>query len=128
MAEPVILCDTKGMTNEEWLKVRMHGPKGNIPYTVGGSDVAAIFGVSPWTSPLELWLIKKGRMKPKEKENAAQLRMGTFWNLLLHTGIRPKPATWCRMIPICINTRIILMPLPILTDDTAVLQMESLAY
>ena len=76
MAEPVILCDTKGMTNEEWLKVRMHGPKGNIPYTVGGSDVAAIFGVSPWTSPLELWLIKKGRMKPKEKENAAQLQMG----------------------------------------------------
>ena len=76
MSEPVILCDTKGMTNEEWLKARMHGPKGNIPYTVGGSDVAAIFGVSPWTSPLELWLIKKGRMKPKEKENAAQLQMG----------------------------------------------------
>ena len=42
----------------------MHGPHGKIPYTVGGSDVAAIFGVSPWTTPLELWNIKKGRMKP----------------------------------------------------------------
>jgi len=54
----------------------MHGPKGDIPYTIGGSDVAAIFGVSPWTTPLELWMIKKGRMKPKPKDNADQLEMG----------------------------------------------------
>ena len=55
MAKPIILCDTVGMTNDRWLECRMHGPKGDIPYTVGGSDVAAIFGVSPWTTPLELW-------------------------------------------------------------------------
>ena len=67
MAGPNILCNTAGMTNEEWLEARMHGPKGTIPYTVGGSDVAAIFGVSPWTTPLELWMIKKGRMKPPVK-------------------------------------------------------------
>lgn len=76
MAAPIILCDTKGMTNERWLECRMHGPKGDIPYTVGGSDVATIFGVSPWTTPLELWLIKKGRMKPPAKANAGQLEMG----------------------------------------------------
>lgn len=64
MAKPISLCDTAGMTNDRWLECRMHGPKGDIPYTVGGSDVAAIFGVSPWTTPMELWLIKKGRMKP----------------------------------------------------------------
>ena len=52
MAAPIILCDTAGMTNERWLECRMHGPKGDIPYTVGGSDVATIFGVSPWTTPL----------------------------------------------------------------------------
>ena len=63
MSAPIILCDTAGMTNERWLECRAHGPKGTIPYTVGGSDVAAIFGVSPWTTPLELWMIKKGRMK-----------------------------------------------------------------
>ena len=45
MAKPIILCDTAGMTNDRWLECRMHGPKGDIPYTVGGSDVAAIFGV-----------------------------------------------------------------------------------
>lgn len=76
MSAPTILCDTAGMTTDEWLTARMHGPKGTIPYTVGGSDVAVIFGVSPWTTPLELWLIKKGRMKPMKKENSNQLEMG----------------------------------------------------
>ena len=76
MAKPISLCDTAGMTNDRWLECRMHGPKGDIPYTVGGSDVAAIFGVSPWTTPMELWLIKKGRMKPAAKSNSNQLMMG----------------------------------------------------
>ncbi|MBQ7121904.1 MAG: YqaJ viral recombinase family protein [Clostridia bacterium] len=76
MAAPIILCDTAGMTNQEWLDARMHGPKGNIEYTVGGSDIAAIFGVSPWVTPLELWMIKKGRMKSKPKSNLNQLEMG----------------------------------------------------
>ena len=26
MAAPIILCDTAGMTNEQWLEARMHGP------------------------------------------------------------------------------------------------------
>ena len=76
MAAPNILCDTTGMTNAQWLAARMHGPSGKIPYTGGGSDVAAVFGVSPWTTPLELWMIKKGRMKPPAKSNANQLEMG----------------------------------------------------
>ena len=76
MAAPILLCDTAGMSNDRWLECRMHGPKGDIPYTIGGSDVAAIFGVSPWTTPLELWMIKKGRMKAPKKANADQLQMG----------------------------------------------------
>lgn len=76
MAAPNILCDCTGMTNEMWLKCREHGPKGNIEYTVGGSDVATIFGLSPWTAPLELWMVKKGRMKPKSPPNPDQLAMG----------------------------------------------------
>lgn len=78
MAAPIILCDTAGMTNERWLECRMHGPNGDIPYTVGGSDVAAIFGVSPWTTPLELWMIKKGKIKTPPKPNDNQLEMGHF--------------------------------------------------
>ncbi len=76
MAAPIVLCDTAGMSNDRWLECRMHGPKGDIPYTVGGSDVAAIFGVSPWVTPMELWLIKKGRIKPPSKSNPGQLEMG----------------------------------------------------
>ena len=76
MAAPNILCDCTGMTNEMWLKCREHGPKGNIEYTIGGSDVATIFGLSPWTTPLELWMVKKGLMKPKSPPNPDQLAMG----------------------------------------------------
>lgn len=76
MAAPILLCDTAGMDNDRWLECRAHGPKGDIEYTVGGSDVATIFGLSPWTTPLELWMIKKGRMKPKTPNNADQLEMG----------------------------------------------------
>ena len=64
MAQPILLCDTKGMSRKRWLECREHGPKGDIEYTVGGSDISVIFGVSPWTTPLELWRIKKGLMKP----------------------------------------------------------------
>lgn len=73
---PVILCDTAGMSKARWLACREHGPKGDIAYTVGGSDVATIFGLSPWTTPLELWMQKKGRLKAKPKPNAGQLEMG----------------------------------------------------
>lgn len=78
MSEPIKLCDTAGMTNERWLECRAHGPEGDIPFTVGGSDVAAIFGVSPWTTPLELWMIKRGRIKTPPKPNVNQLQMGHF--------------------------------------------------
>ena len=80
MASPIVLCDTAGMSNERWLECRAHGPKGDIEYTVGGSDVATIFGISPWTTPLELWMIKKGRMIPAVKANLCSWRWGIFWN------------------------------------------------
>ncbi len=76
MAAPIILCDCAGMDEKRWLECREHGPKGDIEYTIGGSDVATIFGLSPWTTPLELWMTKKGRMKPKDKPNPLQLQMG----------------------------------------------------
>ena len=76
MAAPIILCDCAGMDEKRWLECREHGPKGDIEYTVGGSDVATIFGLSPWMKPRELWLIKKGRLQPKAKPNPLQLEMG----------------------------------------------------
>lgn len=41
---------------------------------IGGSDVAAILGVSPWKSPYELWLSKTGRAAREEVSAAQQKR------------------------------------------------------
>lgn len=40
------------MITEEQRKARMGG--------IGGSDVAAILGISPWKTPVDIWLEKKG--------------------------------------------------------------------
>ena len=41
---------------------------------LGGSDVAAVMGLSPWSTPVELWMQKTGRM-PKEEPDAARRKM-----------------------------------------------------
>lgn len=47
------LADTKNLTREEWLDVRRKG--------IGGSDIAAVCGLSPFKSPLDVFLEKTGR-------------------------------------------------------------------
>ncbi len=74
--KPNILGDTKGLPNDVWLEWRAHGPQGDIPFTLGGSDIAAVFGVSPWKTPLELWKEKRGELERKEPDNPDQLEMG----------------------------------------------------
>ena len=76
MAAPKLLCDTGGMSYERWLECREHGPDGDIEYTLGGSDVATVFGVSPWESPLGLYQRKKGLLKQDDSENANRKQMG----------------------------------------------------
>lgn len=72
------LVDTDGMENERWLECRKHGPDGKIPFTVGGSDVATVFGISPWNTPLELWRTKADIWTPPPKDNGSQLAMGHY--------------------------------------------------
>lgn len=76
MSKVIQLCDCAGWDNDRWLAARAHGPNGDIPYTLGGSDISTIFGLNPWTTPLELWLIKKGRLRTPKKDNQMQLQMG----------------------------------------------------
>lgn len=64
---PKILCDTKGMKESDWLKMREHGPDWSNPqspnyidYCIGGSAVASVFNVSPWVTSLELYNQKQG--------------------------------------------------------------------
>lgn len=59
------LVTTSSADRQTWLIERRRG--------LGASDVAAIFGVSRWASPWDVWAEKTGRVQP-EPENAAMLR------------------------------------------------------
>jgi putative phage-type endonuclease len=54
----VRLVSTKNMSREEWLSVRGRG--------IGSSDAAVAVGLSPYKSPLELWLEKTDRQAPPD--------------------------------------------------------------
>lgn len=47
---------------EQWHAVRATG--------IGGSDIAAICGLNPWTSPLEIWFKKVGQAVPRRTDEA----------------------------------------------------------
>jgi putative phage-type endonuclease len=38
---------------------------------IGASDMPAILGLSPWMSAMDVWLLKTGKVKPEDTENAA---------------------------------------------------------
>lgn len=46
------------MDNQAWLEARRTG--------IGGSDLAAVLGLSPWRSPLDVWRDKTGKAQPQE--------------------------------------------------------------
>lgn len=52
----------------------MNAPEMNRLGFIGGSDVAAILGVSPWKTPHELWLQKTGRAAREEVTPQQQKR------------------------------------------------------
>lgn len=55
------IFDSKNATREEWLKVRKLG--------LGGSDMAAVLGLSPWRSPIDVWIDKTSdTVEEKESE------------------------------------------------------------
>lgn len=50
------------MSREEWLELRKH--------SIGGSDAAAIIGLSKWASPYTVWADKTGRLPDKPDTEA----------------------------------------------------------
>lgn len=55
-------------TREEWLANRTHG--------IGGSEIAAVIGQSPWCSNVELWEYKTGRRTRPSVSNEEAVRYG----------------------------------------------------
>ena len=55
-------------------EARLHSLKGDIyPFCLGGSDTAAVVGVSPWTSPMKLYYQKTGQLKEEKLTKAKEL-------------------------------------------------------
>lgn len=88
--EPNMLIDTKGMPNDEWLRLRKHGVghedpsrKDFLPFVFGGSSSSAITGLtsdqsaSPWQTSRDYFYEKTGREFPnKGKENTMAFAVG----------------------------------------------------
>ena len=53
---------TKGMSRDEWLQLRQK--------TIGGSDAAAIIGLSKWETSYSVWAEKTGRIAHTEDNEA----------------------------------------------------------
>jgi putative phage-type endonuclease len=53
----------------EWLKARVEG--------IGGSDAAAVMGLSPYMTNVELWKIKTGRTVPEDISEKPYVKFGT---------------------------------------------------
>lgn len=43
---------------------------------IGGSDIAAVMGLSPWVTPLQLWAEKTGEVPPKDLSDNEAVEMG----------------------------------------------------
>lgn len=56
-------------THDEWVEARAKG--------IGGSDVAAIMGISAYKSPLEVWLEKTGKVPPADLSDNEKVEWGT---------------------------------------------------
>jgi len=67
--EGTLFTLTRCADNDGWLEARKRG--------IGGSDVAAVMGISPWKSPLEVWLEKTGRADAPDLSDRESVAMGT---------------------------------------------------
>lgn len=63
------LVSTRGLSREEWLEWRRRG--------IGSSEVAAVVGLDPWKSPLEVYYDKLGEIPDEDAGEAA------YWGTVL---------------------------------------------
>lgn len=59
-----ILIETENLSYEEWLLHRRNG--------IGGSDLAAICGISKWRTPMHVYLEKLGETPEEQMGEAAE--------------------------------------------------------
>lgn len=69
--EAIRLVSTKELSRQQWLMIRNGG--------IGSSDAAAAVGLSPYKSPLALWMEKTGRQAPDDLSQSEPV----FWGSTL---------------------------------------------
>ncbi|WP_396621408.1 YqaJ viral recombinase family protein [Marinobacter sp. W-8] len=69
------LVSTKGLSRDEWLRVRKQG--------IGSSDAAAAVGMNPYQSQLELWMVKTGRDAGLPKPDSDDPSSPVYWGHIL---------------------------------------------
>ena len=67
-------------SHEEWLKHRER---------IGGSDAAAIVGMNPYKSNVELWQIKTGQVVPEDISNPLRCTPGRVTETLTFAAAWP---------------------------------------
>lgn len=63
------LCRKSLSSREEWLNARRE-------CGIGASEAAAVVGVSPWMTPMELWRLKVGAAQSKDLSGSAAVSRG----------------------------------------------------
>lgn len=71
----VRLASTGSLSREEWLQIRLRG--------IGSSDAAVAIGLSPYKSPLSLWLEKTQRKAPDDLSQKEAVVWGTVLEPIL---------------------------------------------
>ncbi|WP_175700540.1 YqaJ viral recombinase family protein [Burkholderia ambifaria] len=69
------LVKTRDLSRDDWLSVRRTG--------IGSSDAAAVIGLSPYVSPLALWVDKTGRSDGMPSPTPDDTTSPTYWGTLL---------------------------------------------
>ncbi|ATE58990.1 YqaJ viral recombinase family nuclease [Thauera sinica] len=67
--DAIRLVSTKELSRQQWLTIRTGG--------IGSSDAAAAVGLSPYKSPLALWMEKTGRQAPNDLGQSESVFWGT---------------------------------------------------
>lgn len=89
--------NTKGMSREDWLIARKGG--------IGGSDAAAVMGLNPYKSPVELFYEKVSDEPPSDEQSEA-----AYWGTVLEEPIARRYAELHPEVRVRRNNHILVHP------------------
>ena len=87
----VRLVSTKDLSRDDWLAFRQKG--------IGSSDAAVAIGISPYKSPLALWLEKTGRQEPEDLSTKEAVFWGTTLEPILAEVYQERTGKKVRRVP-----------------------------